>query len=172
MDYRVTKNWGGRGSLLNCGKRLRDTRSSSAPHVGQSWSFIGQLFARLLTHHVLGIPRWPVGVGVPNLRFMLPMRHRGTNHCLCKVGRRCKCRVACDTAGKPLGNFLQQPAVAVRICEGNKGAVAETLGVWPGDSDADVWKPASSPGLTVKYLARINTACDEFLARSLNVGDG
>jgi hypothetical protein len=41
--------------------------------------------ARRLADHVLGIPVWPVGVGFPSLRFMIPVSLRGANHRLRKV---------------------------------------------------------------------------------------
>jgi hypothetical protein len=43
--------------------------------------------------------------------------------------------------------------------------------VWTADADVDVRKPATSPGCTVKYLARVDAARDELLARSLDVGN-
>jgi len=45
------------------------------------------------------------------------------------------------------------------------------LGVWPADADVDAWKPATSPGCTVKYLARGDAVRDELPTRSFNVGD-
>jgi hypothetical protein len=56
--------------------------------------------------------------------------------------------------------------------ERNKRPVTETLGVWPADPLAVAWKPAGSPGCTVKPFARVDAVRDEFLARSLDVGDG
>ena len=45
------------------------------------------------------------------------------------------------------------------------------LGVWPANADVDAWKPATSPGYTVKYLARVDAMGDELLVCSLDVGD-
>ena len=78
----------------------------SLPPATTSWPLLRQLFARLLSHHELGVPIWPVGVGFPCLRFMLPMRHRGASHRLGKVARRRIRRVACDTPTEPLRYFL------------------------------------------------------------------
>jgi hypothetical protein len=64
-------------------------------------------------------------------------------------------------AGEPIGTT-----------ERNKRPVTETLGVWPADPLAVAWKPAGSPGCTVKPFARVDAVRDEFLARSLDVGDG
>ena len=64
-------------------------------------------------------------------------------------------------AGEPIGTT-----------ERNKRPVTETLGVWPADPLAVAWKPAGSPGCTVKPFTRVDAVRDEFLARSLDVGDG
>jgi hypothetical protein len=76
-----------------------------------------QLFAGLLMHHVLRIPGCPVGVGLPCLFLMLPVRLRGANHRLSEVTHRCIYRVACNTPRKAFRDFLQQPTVAIRIVE-------------------------------------------------------
>ena len=47
--------------------------------------FIEALLRRLLAHHVLGIPIWPVGIGFPSLCFMLSVSLRSANH---RLGRR------------------------------------------------------------------------------------
>src|SRR5258708_35644138 len=64
-------------------------------------------------------------------------------------------------AGEPIGTTGR-----------NKGPVTETLKVWPADPLAVAWKPAGSPGCTVKPFARVDAVRDEFLARNLDVGDG
>ena len=64
-------------------------------------------------------------------------------------------------AGEPIGTT-----------ERNKRPVTETLKVWPADPLGVAWKPAGSRGCTVKPLARVDAVRDEFLARSLDVGDG
>ena len=69
----------------------------------------------------------------------------------------CGGRVALNASRKPFRDFLEQPAVAVRVLERNKGPIAETLRVWPADADVDAWKPAASPACTVKHLARVDT---------------
>jgi hypothetical protein len=102
---------------------------------------------------------------------MLSMRYRGANHRLCKVAHRQIGRVARNAPCKPLRDFLQQPAVAIRILERNERKVAETLGVGSGDSDVDAFKPATSPAGTVKYFACIDAVRDKLLARSHDVGD-
>jgi hypothetical protein len=53
-----------------------------------------QFFAGLLAHRVLAVTIWPVGVGFPSPRFMLPVRHRGASQRLGKVAHRRICRVA------------------------------------------------------------------------------
>ncbi|MEY2538895.1 MAG: hypothetical protein QOG67_2635, partial [Verrucomicrobiota bacterium] len=89
-----------------------------------------QLFARLLAHQVLGVPIWPVRVGLPDALLVLAVRGRGAPKCTRQVVRRRKSRRrGVDATGQPLRDFLQLPAVTVRIGEGNEGAVAEMVGL-------------------------------------------
>ena len=155
-------------------EKLRSIKSTvspdlAGPHLG---SLLRQLFARLLAHHVFGVPIWPVRVGLPDPFLVLPVGLRAANHCLGKIVYRSIGRVACNAPRKPLRHFLQQPAVAVRIAERCERIVAETLGVCPAHSRADAGKPASRSGFTMKYLARIDAVRHELLARNLNVGHG
>lgn len=83
----------------------------------RSTCLLRQFLAGLLAHHVIGVPIWPVGIGFPSPRFMLPVGHRGATRRLGKVVRRGVCRVACNAPRKPLRDLLQQPAVAIRISE-------------------------------------------------------
>ena len=116
-----------------------------------------QLFARLLAHHVLGVPIWPVRVGLPDALLVLAVRGGGAPKCARQViPRRKGRRRGVDTTGQPLRDFLQQPAVAVRICEGNEGAVAEMVGLWAADADADALKSAGGSFSTVKDLACVD----------------
>jgi hypothetical protein len=132
-----------------------------------------QFLAGLLAHHVLGVPIWPVRVGLPDALLVLAVRGRGAPKCARQVVRRGKGRRRrVDATGQPLGDFLQQPAVAVGICERNEGAVAEMVGLWAADADADALKPAGGSFSTVKDLACIDALSDELLPRNLDVGDG
>jgi hypothetical protein len=91
---------------------------------------------------------------------MLPVRRRRPHHRLGEVERRRIRRFARNASGQPLSDFLQQPAVAVRIFERNKGSITNMLGMWPADAGVDALKPATSPVCTVKYLARFNAVRD------------
>ena len=102
---------------------------------------------------------------------MLAVRHRRANHGLSEVAHRRIRRVARNAPSKPLRDFLQQPPFTVWIFERNKGPVTETLRVGAADADVDAWKPATGPGCTVKYLARVGAIRDQLQARSLDVGD-
>ncbi|MGC1297865.1 MAG: hypothetical protein WA869_22770 [Alloacidobacterium sp.] len=125
--------------------------------MGVSRRLLRQLFARLLAHHVLGVPIWPVRVGLPDALLVLDVRGRGASKCARQVVRRRKGRRrGVDATGQPLRDFLQQPAVAVWIYEGNEGAVAEMVGLWAADAVADALKPAGGSFSTVKGLACVN----------------
>jgi hypothetical protein len=71
---------------------------------------------------------------------------------------------AVHTPRKPLGDLLQEPAVAVRVAEGGIGEVAAPFGI-----------PAVDRGLAgacpVKHLAHLGAAPDELCPRRLDVGD-
>src|SRR4030081_3671358 len=77
-------------------------------------------------------------VGLSNPCFMFSVRRRSAKHPLGKVMHRRICCVACDTPRKSRCDFLQLPAVAVRITERNKRPITEVLRVWAVDSDVDV----------------------------------
>jgi hypothetical protein len=103
------------------------------------------------------VPIWPVRVGLPDALLVLDVRGRGASKCARQVVRRRKGRRrGVDATGQPLRDFLQQPAVAVWIYEGNEGAVAEMVGLWAADAVADALKPAGGSFSTVKGLACVN----------------
>ncbi len=79
---------------------------------------------------------------------------------------------AVDPPGQPRRDLLQQPAVAVRVAERGERAVAGVVGRGSADATAradGLELSARRPG--VEHLADFDTAGDEFLARSLDVGD-
>src|SRR6266436_9965050 len=93
-----------------------------------------QLFAGLLAHHVLGVPVRPVRVGLPRPRLVLPVRGRRTPKRARQIVRRRKGRRrGVDATGQPRRDFLEQPAVAVRITERSERAVAAMLGIRTAD---------------------------------------
>jgi len=105
---------------------------------------------------------------------MLSVRGRGALQRLRQVGRRCVHRDAGDTPRQPRRDLLQQPAVAVGIAEGDERTVAAMLGIRTADPE-----PPKQVGLVrasvhaagVEYLGRVDAVRDQFVARSLDVGD-
>src|SRR5207248_2524510 len=91
---------------------------------------VRQLRARLLCHHVRRVPRGPVLVPLAELGLVramgmlrAPKRARQIAH------RRERRRREIDPTLEPLRDLLEQPAVAVRITERGKRAVAATRGI-------------------------------------------
>src|SRR5262249_36434102 len=77
-----------------------------------------------------------------------------------------------STSGKAGCDLLQQPAVAVRITERGKRAVAGMIGRGPADTAATTARPElSSRRRGVKHFADLDAASDQLVACSLNVGD-
>ena len=69
------------------------------------------------------------------------------------------------SAGKPRGDLLDKPCIAVRIVEGEERSIARALEVG-----------AAEPGLrgerrAVPYLARIDATADDFVMGRFDVGD-
>ena len=104
---------------------------------------------------------------------MLAVGGRRAPHRARQVRGGCECRLSgVDPAGQPRRDLLQQPAVAVRVAERGEGAVAGVIGRGPADATAravGLELSARRPG--VEHLADLDTAGDELVARSLDVGD-
>src|ERR1700735_5503549 len=85
-----------------------------------------QLFAGLLAHQVLGIPVRPVLIvlAASALLMLAVGRSRTTKRARQILRRGEACRRGVDAAGQPCRNLLKEPAVAVRIMERGKGAIA------------------------------------------------
>jgi len=110
-----------------------------------------QLSASLLRHHVRGVPVGPVRVALPGALFVLsvgglraPKRGRQI------VRRRERRRRGVDATRQPRGDFLEQPAVAVRVAERSERPVAAMLGIRTADPD-----PSKQVGLV---RARVHAA--------------
>jgi hypothetical protein len=139
--------------------------------AGSGWRWL----AGLLADDVLGIPVRPVHI-MPACSFlMLAMRGGGAPQRGRELGCRGKGRVGLDTTGKPRGNFLEQPAVAVRIAERGQRGVAAAFGVRAAEPDTAEQMGLVGSGVhvatAVKRLADLCTAAEQFFARSLDIGD-
>ncbi len=79
----------------------------------------------LLRHHVLGVPVGPVRISRADALLMLTVGGRRAPHRARQVARRPKRRRGSVEAprGKPGRDFLEQPAVAVRIAERGIGTI-------------------------------------------------
>src|SRR3984957_18112585 len=117
--------------LASCGSRL----TASPPRRPRICCSFGQLLARLLAHHILGVPVRPVGVGFARPLLVLPVRGFRAAQCLRQFARRRVLRVAGDTTGQPRRDLLKQPAVAVRIMERGERTVAVMIGIWTTDPE-------------------------------------
>src|ERR1700722_5588577 len=94
-----------------------------------------QWLAGLLADDVFGVPVRPVHI-MPACSFlMLAMRGCGAPQRGREFSCRGEVRVTLHTTGKPRGNFLEQPTVAVRIAERGQREVAGAFGVRAGDPD-------------------------------------
>src|SRR3984957_2039289 len=111
--------------LASCGSRL----TASPPRRPRICCSFGQLLARLLAHHILGVPIRLVGVGLARPLLVFPVRGLRAAQCLRQFARRRVLRVAGDTTGQPRRDLLKQPAVAVRIMERRERAVAAMIGI-------------------------------------------
>jgi hypothetical protein len=136
-----------------------------------------QLFAGLLRHHVRGVPVWPVFVALATgALFVLAVRGRRTPKRARQIVRRRegRCRRV-DAAGQARRDFLEQPAVAVRITERSERPVAAMLGIRTADPD-----PSKQVGLVrarlhicgvVEHFADLDAAIEPLFAGGLDVGD-
>jgi len=79
-----------------------------------------QWFASLLAENILGVPIRPVHIMFTCSFLMLAVRGCGAPQRSRELCRRGEGRIGLDTTGKPRGNFLEHPPVAVRIVEGSK----------------------------------------------------
>jgi len=98
----------------HAGRRCRSLRSRS----------LRQLFAGLLSHHVGGVPVWPVCVALPNALLMLAVSGLRTPKCARQVACGAEGgRAGFDAPGEPGRDLLQLPARAdittatSRICD-------------------------------------------------------
>ena len=110
-------------------------RRRSSGRSRRSHSF-RPLLAGLLAHHVLGVPVWPVRVGLPCPRLVLPVGGRGAPKRARQIVRRREGRRrGVNATGQPRRDFLEQPAVAVRITERGERAVAAMLAIRTADPE-------------------------------------
>src|SRR5580704_18602878 len=135
-----------------------------------------QLLAGLLADHVLGVPFWPVRVGLPRPRLVLSVGGRGAPKRARQIVRRREGRRrGVNATGQPRRDLLEQPAVAVRITERGERAVAAMLGIRTGDPE-----PPKQVGLVragvhaagvVENLADLDAASEQLVAGGGDVGD-
>src|SRR5262249_44628519 len=77
-----------------------------------------------------------------------------------------------SSSGKSGRDLLEQPAVAVRVAERDERTVAGVFGGRPAESTARaIGLELSARRPSVEHLAGLDTAGDEFVTRSLDVGD-
>ena len=135
-----------------------------------------QLPASLLRHYVRSVPVGPVLVTLPSPFLVLAMGAGGAPKRTRRiVGRREGRLGRVDASGQPRGDLLEKPAVAVRIAERGKRAIAALLGIRTANPEAPkkvglVRTSVNDVGL-VKYLADLDTATEQVLADGLDVGD-
>src|SRR3984885_3091843 len=160
------------GSRLMASPQALDSKHRKRTH--RCCSF-GQLFPRLLAHHVLGVPVRPVGVGFACPLLVFPVRGFRAAQCLRQFTRRRVLRVAGHTTGQSRRDLLKQPAVAVRIMERGKRTVAPMVRIRTADAE-----PPKKVGLIgtgvlaagiVEHLTDFDTAIDQLAAGSRYVGD-
>jgi hypothetical protein len=89
---------------------------------------------------------------------------------------RCKSRRRrVDATGQPRCDLLEQPAVAIRILERRKRAVASMLGISPADAHAPKQVRLVGTGVhtvgVVEHLADLDAATKQVFAGGLDVGD-
>src|ERR1700730_11763970 len=134
-----------------------------------------QLRPSLLRHHVLGVPVGPVRVRRANALLMLSVRHRRAPHRVRQVVRRSEARRrGIYDAGQPRRDFLEQPAVAVRIFERRERAVAAVLGIRTADAHTSKQEwlvRARVHAFVVKHLANLDATIEQLFAGGLEVGD-
>src|SRR5690349_24361168 len=104
------------------------------------------------------------------------MRSLGTSECAGELGGRGECRAACvDTTGQARVDFLEEPAVAVRIAERGERAVAAMLEVPTADPKPpeQVWLVRAGMRIAgvVERLADRDTPTEQLGASGLDVGD-
>src|SRR5580704_3438041 len=89
----------------------------------------------MLSDDVVSVPVRPVRIGFAGPLLMLAVRSRRASECGRKLGRRGECRgVGAHASGQSYGEFLEQPAVTVRIVERGERAVAAMLRVRTADA--------------------------------------
>ena len=94
-----------------------------------------QLFARLLRHHVCGVPVWPVRIALSGALLVLTVGYPRTPKCARKIASRCKARRCGSMRPGSRGEFLEQPAVPSATAKPGEGAIAAMLGIRTVDPD-------------------------------------
>src|SRR5215472_5268376 len=159
-------------SRVQGGSRLR-TAVRADLHRSRSTR---QLFASLLAHHVLGVPVWPVWIGLPRPCFVLAVGALRTPKRTRQIVRRREARRRrIDTTGQPRRDLLEQPAVAIRITERGERAVAAMLRIRTADPDPPKQVGRIRAGIhasgTVEHFADGDAATEQLVAGGLDVGD-
>src|SRR5215207_8472618 len=128
----------------------------------------GQFSAGLLCHHVLGVPARPVRVPLANARLMRAVcglrATKGARQIACR-GERGRVRV--DPSRESCGDLLQQPAIAVGVVEDRVRTVAPIVRRGTAYRAAE----RSGPLSEMEYLTDLDTALQQVVARSLDVGN-
>src|SRR5919112_5345522 len=158
------------GSVWSTGRRR--TAADDGDAVS---SLLRQRLAGLLVDNVLGVPLGPVHIGLAGPLLVLAVRSR----CATERGResssRSEGRACLHAPREALGDFLEQPAIAVRIAERGVRAVAAMLGIRTADSNTPeqvgLVRASVHVAGAVERLADLHAATEQLLASSLDVGN-
>src|SRR5215471_11997883 len=137
--------------------------------LGLSGSFFGRL-AVLTRDHVGGIPSRPVVLR--SRRFVLTVMFL----CLSQKLRHCgNVKIAEPPSRQPFCNFLQHPAIAIRIMERGEGVITGMLRVRTAGPKSSKQVGLVRTGVhvaAVKHFADFDAATQQLFSRGLNIGDG
>jgi len=134
---------------------------------------LGSLFgslAILTRDDIGGVPSRPVVLG--GRRFVLAMMFL----CLAqKLSHRRNVKVTDSSSWQPRCDFLQQPAVAVRIMEGSKREVTGMGRVWTAGPQTSKQVGLIGPSVhvaAVEHWADLDAPTEQLFPGGLDVGDG
>ena len=130
----------------------------------------------LFRYHVGGVPIWPVLVALPGALFVLAVSGLCTSKRTRQVVCGCESRLCgVDAAWQPRRDFLEQPAVPVRIAKRGERTVAAMLGVRTVDPDppkqVGFVRASVHVAAAVEHLADLNAATKQIVPSSFDVGD-
>src|SRR5688572_27555551 len=157
------------GSVRSTGRRR--TAADDGDAVA---GLVRQRLAGLLIDDVLGVPLGPVHIVLAGPLLMLAVRSRCATERGRQISGRNEGRVCRHAAREALGDFLEQPAIAVRIAERGVRAVAATLGIRTADPNTPeqvgLVRASVHVASAVERRADLDAATEQLLASSLDVG--